>query len=128
VINLFDARRRAPKLKAPPGPCIVADAKSVSLMLPSVVPFQKFIETTRETSVSFIVGKFDGILGLGYPDISVGKAPPIWYAFQLPNSRCKAWLASFCHLNFSAFSYARWQEEQKLLADDVFSFPAQQRS
>jgi hypothetical protein len=59
---------------------------TVSLMLLSVVPFQKFIETTRETSVSFIIGKFDGILGLGYPDISVGKASPIWYAFQLPTS------------------------------------------
>ncbi|VAH02010.1 unnamed protein product [Triticum turgidum subsp. durum] len=59
-----------------------------------VVKNQKFIETTRETSVSFIVGKFDGILGLGYPDISVGKAPPVWLSMQ----------------------------EQKLLADDVFSF------
>ena len=43
--------------------------------------FQKFIETTREPSFSFILGKFDGILGLGYPEISVGKAPPIWYVF-----------------------------------------------
>uniref|UniRef100_A0A0D9WCH7 Peptidase A1 domain-containing protein n=1 Tax=Leersia perrieri TaxID=77586 RepID=A0A0D9WCH7_9ORYZ len=59
-----------------------------------VVKKQKFIEATRETSVTFIIGKFDGILGLGYPDISVGKAPPIWQSMQ----------------------------EQKLLADDVFSF------
>jgi phytepsin len=59
-----------------------------------VVKNQKFIETTRESSVSFIVGKFDGILGLGYPDISVGEAPPVWLSMQ----------------------------EQKLLADDVFSF------
>lgn len=40
---------------------------------------QKFIETTRETSPTFIIGKFDGILGLGFPEISVGGAPPIWY-------------------------------------------------
>ncbi|XP_047096298.1 aspartic proteinase-like [Lolium rigidum] len=59
-----------------------------------VVKNQKFIETTRESSVSFIVGKFDGILGLGYPDISVGEAPPVWLSMQ----------------------------EQKLLADNVFSF------
>ncbi|KAF0923154.1 hypothetical protein E2562_003368 [Oryza meyeriana var. granulata] len=59
-----------------------------------VVKNQKFIEATRETSVTFIIGKFDGILGLGYPDISVGKAPPIWQSMQ----------------------------EQELLADDVFSF------
>lgn len=55
---------------------------------------QKFIETTRESSVTFIIGKFDGILGLGYPEISVGKAPPIWQSMQ----------------------------EQELLAEDVFSF------
>uniref|UniRef100_A0A0E0PH77 Aspartic proteinase n=1 Tax=Oryza rufipogon TaxID=4529 RepID=A0A0E0PH77_ORYRU len=59
-----------------------------------VVKNQKFIEATRETSVTFIIGKFDGILGLGYPEISVGKAPPIWQSMQ----------------------------EQELLADDVFSF------
>ncbi|CAN6358470.1 unnamed protein product [Urochloa humidicola] len=59
-----------------------------------VVKGQKFIETTREPSISFILGKFDGILGLGYPEISVGKAPPIWQSMQ----------------------------EQKLLADNVFSF------
>lgn len=40
---------------------------------------QQFIETTRETSPTFIIGKFDGILGLGFPEISVGGAPPIWY-------------------------------------------------
>ncbi|XP_066362964.1 aspartic proteinase-like [Miscanthus floridulus] len=58
------------------------------------VKSQKFIETTRESSITFIIGKFDGILGLGYPDISVGKAPPIWQSMQ----------------------------EQNLLAEDVFSF------
>ncbi|XP_066367875.1 aspartic proteinase-like [Miscanthus floridulus] len=58
------------------------------------VKSQKFIETTRESSIAFIIGKFDGILGLGYPDISVGKAPPIWQSMQ----------------------------EQNLLAEDVFSF------
>ncbi|KQK07662.1 aspartic proteinase [Brachypodium distachyon] len=59
-----------------------------------VVKKQKFIETTRETSATFIIGKFDGILGLGFPEISVGKAPPVWMSMQ----------------------------KQKLLADDVFSF------
>ncbi|CAM0958249.1 unnamed protein product [Alopecurus aequalis] len=59
-----------------------------------VVKDQKFIEVTRESSVSFIVGKFDGILGLGYPEISVGQAPPLWLSMK----------------------------EQKLLAEDVFSF------
>jgi phytepsin len=41
-----------------------------------------FIETTREPSLTFIIGKFDGILGLGFPEISVGGAPPIWYLLR----------------------------------------------
>lgn len=59
-----------------------------------VVQNQKFIETTRETSPTFIIGKFDGILGLGFPEISVGGAPPIWQSMK----------------------------QQKLVAKDVFSF------
>jgi len=59
-----------------------------------VVKNQKFIETTREASPAFIIGKFDGILGLGFPEISVGGAPPIWQSMQ----------------------------EQKLIEKDVFSF------
>jgi Eukaryotic aspartyl protease len=30
-------------------------------------------------SATFILAKFDGILGLGFPEISVGDAPPLWY-------------------------------------------------
>ncbi|KAJ3676019.1 hypothetical protein LUZ60_003431 [Juncus effusus] len=41
---------------------------------------QVFIETTREPSLSFIIAKFDGILGLGFPEISVGGVPPLWYS------------------------------------------------
>uniref|UniRef100_A0ACD5TRM2 Uncharacterized protein n=1 Tax=Avena sativa TaxID=4498 RepID=A0ACD5TRM2_AVESA len=59
-----------------------------------VVKNQKFIETTHEASPTFIIGKFDGILGLGFPEISVGSAPPIWQSMQ----------------------------EQKLIEKDIFSF------
>nr|CAB3473802.1 unnamed protein product [Digitaria exilis] len=38
-----------------------------------------FIETTRESSLTFMVAKFDGILGLGFKEISVGAAVPVWY-------------------------------------------------
>lgn len=55
---------------------------NAAVLFPPIWLFQKFIEATRETSVTFIIGKFDGILGLGYPEISVGKAPPIWYVFK----------------------------------------------
>ncbi|KAJ6754146.1 BETA-SITE APP-CLEAVING ENZYME ISOFORM A-RELATED [Salix purpurea] len=44
-----------------------------------VVKNQDFIEATREPSITFLVAKFDGILGLGFQEISVGKAVPVWY-------------------------------------------------
>ncbi|XP_059286072.1 aspartic proteinase [Lycium ferocissimum] len=44
-----------------------------------VVKNQEFIEATREPSVTFLVAKFDGILGLGFREISVGNSVPVWY-------------------------------------------------
>jgi phytepsin len=44
-----------------------------------VVKDQEFIEATREPGVTFLVAKFDGILGLGFQEISVGNAVPVWY-------------------------------------------------
>ncbi|KAE7995380.1 hypothetical protein FH972_000187 [Carpinus fangiana] len=44
-----------------------------------VVKNQEFIEATREPSVTFLVAKFDGLLGLGFQEISVGNAVPVWY-------------------------------------------------
>ncbi|OVA03402.1 Peptidase A1 [Macleaya cordata] len=40
---------------------------------------QEFIEATNETGGTFLLAKFDGILGLGFQDISVGNAEPVWY-------------------------------------------------
>uniref|UniRef100_A0A5B6ZR44 Phytepsin n=2 Tax=Davidia involucrata TaxID=16924 RepID=A0A5B6ZR44_DAVIN len=45
-----------------------------------VVKNQEFIEATREPSLTFLVAKFDGILGLGFREISVGNAVPVWYS------------------------------------------------
>ncbi|KAI7751053.1 hypothetical protein M8C21_021112 [Ambrosia artemisiifolia] len=38
-----------------------------------VVNNQEFIEVTKETGVTFLAGKFDGIFGLGFKEISVGN-------------------------------------------------------
>merc|ERR1712013_399840 len=43
------------------------------------VPGVTFGEMTKEGSVSFIAGKFDGILGLGFPEIAAdGVEPPFF--------------------------------------------------
>ncbi|ONK63041.1 uncharacterized protein A4U43_C07F10780 [Asparagus officinalis] len=43
-----------------------------------IVKDEIFIEATREGSLTFLLAKFDGIVGLGFPEISVGDVPPIW--------------------------------------------------
>lgn len=44
---------------------------------------QDFGETTSEPGLAFAFGKFDGILGLGYPSIAVNKiVPPIYNAIN----------------------------------------------
>ncbi|XP_054793199.1 aspartic proteinase-like [Prosopis cineraria] len=44
-----------------------------------VVKHQDFIEATREESLSFALLEFDGIFGLGFQEISVEQAVPVWY-------------------------------------------------
>ncbi|CAI9101387.1 OLC1v1038697C1 [Oldenlandia corymbosa var. corymbosa] len=44
-----------------------------------VVQNQVFIEAAREGALSFVVAKFDGILGLGFQEISIGENVPVWY-------------------------------------------------
>nr|KAJ0214556.1 hypothetical protein LSAT_V11C400180970 [Lactuca sativa] len=43
-----------------------------------IVDDQIFIEATRESGVTFLAGKFDGILGLGFQEISIGNVVPLW--------------------------------------------------
>ncbi|CAI0379451.1 unnamed protein product [Linum tenue] len=44
-----------------------------------VVKDVQFIEATKEPGITFLAAKFDGILGLGFQEISVGNAVPVWY-------------------------------------------------
>ncbi|KAK9065306.1 hypothetical protein SSX86_016689 [Deinandra increscens subsp. villosa] len=43
-----------------------------------VVKDQEFIEATKEPGVTFLTGRFDGVLGLGFKEISVGNGIPVW--------------------------------------------------
>ena len=43
-----------------------------------IVKNQEFIEATREPSVIFWVAKFDGILGPGFQEISIGNVLLVW--------------------------------------------------
>ncbi|XP_022861870.1 aspartic proteinase oryzasin-1-like isoform X2 [Olea europaea var. sylvestris] len=45
-----------------------------------VVKDQVFIEATKEPSLTFLIAKFDGIIGLGFQEISVGDQVPVWYS------------------------------------------------
>eukprot|EP01018_Ginkgo_biloba_P010104 Gb_24363 [translate_table: standard] len=44
-----------------------------------VVKDQVFTEATHEPGLTFLVAKFDGILGLGFQQIAVENVMPIWY-------------------------------------------------
>uniref|UniRef100_A0A2N9EIA7 Peptidase A1 domain-containing protein n=1 Tax=Fagus sylvatica TaxID=28930 RepID=A0A2N9EIA7_FAGSY len=39
----------------------------------------EFVEVTREGFLTFLSTEFDGVLGLGFRDISIGQVTPVWY-------------------------------------------------
>lgn len=51
----------------------LSDAVSVPLL-------KEFVEVTRQGFLAFVAARFDGVLGLGFQDISVGEATPVWYS------------------------------------------------
>lgn len=78
---------------------------------------QDFGETTSEPGLAFAFGKFDGILGLGYPSIAVNKiVPPIYnaidqgllsepkFAFHLGNDEEEGGTATFGGVDRSLYT------------------------
>ncbi|KAH8971313.1 hypothetical protein BDL97_02G134400 [Sphagnum fallax] len=45
----------------------------------AIVQGQVFAEATKESGILFLEHKFDGILGLGFKEISVDRVDPLWY-------------------------------------------------
>ncbi|KAF5802987.1 putative phytepsin [Helianthus annuus] len=48
-----------------------------NIIVGGLVVENQFIEATRDVGMPFLEGKFDGILGLGFKETSVGNVVPI---------------------------------------------------
>ncbi|KAJ4849191.1 hypothetical protein Tsubulata_050830 [Turnera subulata] len=44
-----------------------------------IVRDQEFVEVTKEGVLALLGMQFDGILGLGFQDLAVGRTTPVWY-------------------------------------------------
>ncbi|KAL0848460.1 hypothetical protein Bca101_021707 [Brassica carinata] len=78
--------RRNLKQPAPSLPTVGSASNPVQ-----VKASQELIEATKEPGTTFVLAKFDGILGLGFQEISAGNAAPVWYN-MLKQGLIKEWV------------------------------------
>ena len=96
------------------------------LLIIDIVPFdphQEFIEANREPGVTFLVAKFDGIVGLGFQEISIGSAVPVWYLLTLKFGFIILFKVYSIPISSSYLMCHRYNMlEQGLIKEPVFSF------
>ena len=87
---------------------------------------QDFVESVTEPGFAFVMGKFDGILGMGYDTISVnGMVPPVYNAIHngaVDKAMFSFWLNSVAHggkRDGGELVMGGWNPEHVKKGDDV---------
>lgn len=82
------------------------------------VPRQQFGEAVKQPGITFAVARFDGVLGMAYPSISVANVVPVFdtamAAKLLPQN-----IFSFYISRLVSDKRIKWSDKQAVLSDSV---------